>query len=196
MSWARSGDATREAGYKPNRFTEAYEDTHLLDKYAQFTQELGRLPVKGDLRQKARNYPELPSDNTFARCGRKSHLAQRLAEYCRNQNAYRDVILICEDYIGAGHRPDDTEEETSGLVYLMKSGRFWTIGKSNSAGRREYELAIQLPEKLELVHAIHTDDPSGIEEYWHKRFAAKRQNGEWFALTAAEVKAFKRREFM
>jgi Meiotically up-regulated gene 113 len=60
--------------------------------------------------------------------------------------------------------------------------------------RREGELGVQLPEKLPPIHYIETDDPDGIETYWHKRFESqgKRKEGEWFALTAADVRAFKR----
>lgn len=78
----------------------------------------------------------------------------------------------------------------------MKSGRFYKIGRSNSAGRREYEVGLKLPVRTTLIHEIATDDPAGIEAYWHKRFASRRGHGEWFDLTPEDVTAFRRRRFM
>nr|WP_157817976.1 GIY-YIG nuclease family protein [Candidatus Thiodictyon syntrophicum] len=77
-------------------------------------------------------------------------------------------------------------------MYLMKSGKYYKIGRTNAIGRREYELAIQLPEKPTKIHEIKTDDPVGIEAYWHKRFESRRLNGEWFNLTPQDTAAFKR----
>jgi hypothetical protein len=78
----------------------------------------------------------------------------------------------------------------------MKSGKYYKIGKSVSAEKRAYEIQLQLPEELKLIHKIKTDDPSGIETYWHRRFADKRLRGEWFDLTRQDIAAFRRRKFM
>ena len=59
---------------------------------------------------------------------------------------------------------------------------------------RNYSIGIKLPEKLEIIHEITTDDSVGIEKYWHNRFADKRLEGEWFNLSSEDVAAFKRRK--
>ena len=66
--------------------------------------------------------------------------------------------------------------------------------RANLVEQRARQVGVNLPEDLELVHAISTDDAYGIEAYWHKRFADKRRGGEWFELTGDDVRAFKRRK--
>jgi Meiotically up-regulated gene 113 len=181
----------------------AYREDFVIEKFIGFARELGHFPVKNALRIKKRRDQTFPSDNALINgIGGRSRqgLAKRVLDYCTGRVGYDDIIELCSPI--AADAGDDAARDRSepaeavGFVYLMKSGRYYKIGRSNAAGRRQYELAIQMPEKLSTVHIIRTDDPAGIEEYWHRRFVDKRKNGEWFDLTTADVKAFKRRKFM
>jgi hypothetical protein len=194
--WVRWGDALREAGFAPNRMAEAHADEFLIGRLISLTRELGRFPTDGDLRMKARSDPGFPGRLT--RLGPKIQRVLRVAEYCRTHEGFQDVLELCPDVIDRKQQSREKEAgaEEIGFVYLIKSGRYYKIGRSNSSGRREYELAIQLPEKTNKVHEIRTDDPVGIEAYWHNRFESKRKNGEWFDLTPLDIKTFRRRKFM
>lgn len=199
--WSRWGDAVREAGLSANAFRGAFEDDALIEKLIGLIRELGHFPVTGELRIKKHSDSSFPNDKVLAaHFGPRSGLKKVVTEYCRAHAGFDDVLPLCGPIASDGDdesRPDEsTANEIVGFVYLMKHGRHYKIGKTNAMGRREYELAIQLPEKLRTVHVIKTDDPDGIEEYWHKRFAAKRGNGEWFDLGTADVQTFKRRKFM
>lgn len=202
IHWARWSDAVEEAGLEPNQFKGATEEKRLLDSYARYAQVLGKLPTKAELQLKRRGDSSFPSWNTFARFGSKLELVKCLREHCKADPELATAGLLCDAYLESsathvnGEEPADSDEIVFGFVYLAKSGKHYKIGKSYSPGRRQYELSIQLPEPIESVHVIRTDDPSGIEEYWYRRFADKRLNGEWFALDAADVAAFKRRKFM
>jgi hypothetical protein len=195
--WVRWSDALAEAGFPPNRMNEALPDATLIERFVELIRGLGHYPVGGEIRLKARSSADFPSHNTFARFGTKSEFAARVLDYCQSRPDLADVALICKPLAGTLPKEEVAPDEFEiGFVYLLKSGRFFKIGRSNAAGRRERELAIQLPEKAGMVHVIRTDDPAGIEAYWHRRFEAKRMNGEWFQLAAEDVRAFKRRKFM
>ena len=76
---------------------------------------------------------------------------------------------------------------------MMKSGRRYKIGHTNSPARRHREVRLDLPDPTTFVYTIATDDPVGVERYWHERFQSKRiRETEFFTLTAADVSAFKR----
>ncbi len=196
--WARWSDALREAGYSPNEMTAAYPDALLFERYIELAREIGRLPVKAEIQIRARNTSDFPSTTAFNRLGAKAQFVKRLKAHCEKRLGYEDIIRMCDSFVPRSHAAsghNDTSCEI-GFVYLAKSGNFYKIGRTNSAGRRGYELAIQLPERVRPVHTIRTDDPPGIESYWHGRFAGKRKNGEWFELDTKDVAAFKRRKFM
>jgi Meiotically up-regulated gene 113 len=80
-----------------------------------------------------------------------------------------------------------------GFVYLARGhpGEY-KIGRTNLVDRRLSELGATASVEQRLIHEIKTDDPSGVEAYWHQRFRVKRMRGEWFKLNAADVSAFKR----
>lgn len=198
--WARWGDALKEAGFQPNKFNSPLDRKDLLNNLARLVRELGRFPVKGEMQMKARSEPGFPSHNTFRRIGGKQVLAAELEKHCRNRGE-NDIADLCAVAAQADDAEDagvteDTAAGKRGYVYLIKGGHYYKIGKTNALGRRERELAIQLPEPTKLVHSITTDDPEGIESYWHRRFKDRRKNGEWFELTPQDVAAFKRRSFM
>ncbi|MGC8521887.1 MAG: GIY-YIG nuclease family protein [Steroidobacteraceae bacterium] len=79
---------------------------------------------------------------------------------------------------------------------MIRSGRRYKIGFTNSPNRRFREVRIELPDPTHIVHTIETDDPAGIEGYWHCRFASKRvRDTEFFELDSGDVAAFKRRKY-
>jgi hypothetical protein len=83
-----------------------------------------------------------------------------------------------------------------GVVYLLKAGPYYKIGNSINFEQRLNQIKLQLPYPVERIHQIATDDPKGLEAYWHKRFAARRSNGEWFLLTDEDVGVFTSRARM
>jgi hypothetical protein len=71
--WLRWGDALQEAGYAPNLLQDKVRDETLIEKYIEFVRELGRIPVEGEIRRKAREDQSFPSHSVFGRFGGKTN---------------------------------------------------------------------------------------------------------------------------
>jgi len=192
--WAKFSDAQQEAGFTPNLPNTAYEDEFLIEKMIGKIRHYGKYPTLGELRVELNKDADFPFRAIKQRT--QKELVIKIVEYCNKKTGYDDVINICKPIIEKLDNQEQSEDtkgnEKIGEVYLAKSGNYYKIGKTKDSVRRGQELKIQLAEELKLIHLIKTDDPSGIEAYWHNRFEAKRKRGEWFDLRSADVKAFKR----
>lgn len=196
--WARWGDAVTEAGFAPNQLNARFDDSSILAQLAALTRKLGRYPTNAEMRLERRSNSAFPSSGAVERLGSKSEVIAQLPAFAEQHPEFLDI----QQFLPASapqpvevelKSPSDAED---GYVYLIQSGRHYKIGRTNALGRREREIALQLPDKAKTAHVIRTDDPVGIEAYWHRRFESSRRNGEWFELSRAEVHAFKRRKFM
>ncbi len=200
--WARWNDAVREAGFVPNTRPPKTEEDVLLAQLGAFIRELGRYPTVGEMRLRKRQDGAFPNHKVLERAGSRQQLIERLLAFCERTDGWSDVAALCRSLsVPPEFRESESRDDfEAGYVYLalMKVGREkrYKIGKADIVGRRTQQIAAQLPEDLELIHAISTDDAYGIEAYWHRRFGEKRRGGEWFQLTVADVKSFRRRKFM
>lgn len=196
--WARFGDAVREAGFEPNKFNPAFEHEHLMESLAAVTRELGRVPTDRELRIRRHQDAAFPSHNTYRRYGGKSGVLGALLTYTEGRAGYEGIADLCRVALTGRDRTGSRSPEAAGrteygFVYLARGHRGeYKIGRTTLVDRRVSELGATGPVALTLVHEIKTDDPVGVEAYWHRRFEQKRMRGEWFSLTASDVTAFKR----
>lgn len=199
--FARYSEAVEAAGLKPNRMQTALDKSEMLNALAVAVRSLGRFPTVGDLKVVRASQQDLPSYEAFRRIsgGFYKNLPSVLLDHCTANEAFGDVAEILHASgalpIADRHGTARAGDRTTGYVYLAKHGRDFKIGRSNDVARRRREVALVLPEELKHVHIIETDDPEGIERYWHRRFESRRVRGEWFRLSRSDVAAFKRRRY-
>jgi len=195
--WRSWGDALKEAGFQPNVIQQRFSSDQVLLKYAEMVREIGRIPASIDIRMFSRDRPNFPSHTTFKKhYGSKNALLSAFKKLVKENDEFSDLArLIPENITENNYEKEPASNKDEGFVYLLKSGDHYKIGRSSELERRIKQISVSLPEEVTLEHAISTDDPAGIESYWHRRFADKRANGEWFRLTVPDIRAFKRRRF-
>jgi hypothetical protein len=193
--WARWGDAATEAGFTPNVALAKYDDQFLLSKVAGLCRELGKIPTAMEFRVYGRTHPDFPNHKSIYRHFHSTaNMLRRLSDWTRENESYADVAVMLAGRVSESEA--QAKPSVDGFVYLIRWGANYKIGRGDQLERRVKQVRTGLPDSGSLVHAIRTDDPPGIESYWHRRFADKRaENGELFKLTKADVAAFKRRKF-
>ena len=78
----------------------------------------------------------------------------------------------------------------AGFVYLMRSGGLHKIGVTASkveSRRRQIQQASGRP--VEIVASWMMSDARASERAWHEYFSHARREGEWFELSADDVRA-------
>lgn len=194
--WARWGDALIEAGFEPNSWTGKSDTNAILSGVIAACRHYGRFPTYAEMSMLRASDSTVPSPKTIqGNLGGRSDVIAALKTYIGDDAQYGDVKAMLPTITQSRPAPAKGAKPVDGHVYLIKSGEFYKIGRSDELERRVKEIRIALPDAASLLHSITTDDPPGIEAYWHRRFAERRANGEWFRLTPDDVKAFRRRKF-
>lgn len=194
--WARWGDALIEAGFEPNTWTGKSDTNIILDGLLEACRHYGRLPTNSELSMLRTSNQTTPATNTVKSViGGHAELVAALKKHIADKPDYADVRAMLPEVTPSKLTLVTGAKQVDGHVYLIKSGGFYKVGRSEELERRVKEIRIALPDATTLIHAIKTDDPAGIEAYWHRRFADRRANGEWFRLTVDDVRAFTRRKF-
>ena len=197
--WATWNEALTAAGIATTSFGRPRtEETAVLEAIAQLIQRSKKWPTENEFSLQRRRDSSFPGLWIIRPLRQSGSLALQLQAYCAARPDLAEAAKIAADQTksGSGKASPLGRAPVQGYVYMMRSGRRYKIGKTTSLSRRHREVSLDLPDETKLVHSIETDDPSGIEAYWHRRFESKRvRKTEFFTLDASDVAAFKRRKY-
>ena len=186
-----------EAGLIPNKFDNTkYSKEQLCEMFIGVIREKKKWPTRGILDVKHLSVSNFPDSSTFYnKLGLTRNLAETILDFIEDKQGYSDVANVCNSAFEEFEDRDEPPEDggiISGFVYLGKQHGDYKIGKAKNANRRRDDITLLGSEPFELIHEIKTDDMNGVEKYWHNRFKSKLKRGEWFNLSASDIKAFKR----
>ena len=196
--WPRFGDLQREAGFQPNGRPAPYEHGYLYEKLVELIREIGRYPSYRELLHRSYAVEDFPSPTAFRRLGDQARIILGLLGYCAAKPEHADVRELLSEVpsqpaVASSGGTQSAASDGYGFVYMVEGHEGeYKIGHTNLVDRRVTQLGVKAAVAPTLVHEIKTDDPRGVEAYWHRRFKPKRMRGEWFKLDPQDVRAFKR----
>jgi hypothetical protein len=198
--WTSWTQAVEEAGCKPGDKSISFSEESLLAALADLVRVYQRFPTQAEIKIQKTRDADFPSYGVFDKLGAKESKIDKLRQFAKKAVTYQDILGFLPENASRSEAAECEDDSSSpradGHVYMLKLSKHYKIGHTSSVPRRHRQVNLELPEKTDVVHVIATDDPEGIEAYWHRRFASKNTNGEWFALNAEDIRAFKRRKFM
>jgi hypothetical protein len=192
--WSKWSDAVTEAGLKPLEKSKKIERSFIFSKLAEIVKHYKREPTRAEIemyRQVDSSLPWYPT--LLEHFGSKIEMVAALRDWAKVSDGYDDIVAMLPE--NQTFEKNTSSTITEGYVYLIKSGAFYKIGRGDELEKRVKQIRTALPDSSTLEHSIRTDDPPGIEAYWHRRFAEKRANGEWFKLSTIDVVAFRKRKY-
>ena len=81
---------------------------------------------------------------------------------------------------------------SAGYVYLVRCADLYKIGATKNAVQRIARFETAYPHDLKTIRVTLVADMKRVESELHKRFAQKRVKGEWFDLTASDLRVIAR----
>jgi len=200
------GKLQEELGFSVNEMNKAKSEGDLVDQFISLCSRYQKFPTEQQLKQARQEDPSsFASHGTFDRLGKTKALkaativAALSEEQTLNpmQQAALDICLPIAEQGEVETTDPDAKLVGCGYVYLFRDGKAYKIGNSTDPDSRRAALQTGNPRRISLVHRIITDDPKGIEDYWHRRFSQYRiritEGHEWFNLSRDDIAAFKAR---
>lgn len=82
------------------------------------------------------------------------------------------------------------KHQQSGYVYVLQGDGtgFFKIGITTDIDRRTAQISPKMPFESSLVLYAYVDDMRSTELYLHEKFNDNRVNGEWFELSASQIR--------
>jgi hypothetical protein len=190
--WPTYGALLKSQGFQPAVMKRGFTDDEVFRPLAELTVRLGHFPTQSEREVERHRNPAFPSSEAYLRRGRRAMLEHALRAWCEATHDFSELVPKLKQAAGAAQIPGPI---VKGYVYMLRdgnSGKRVKIGKESVEGARQAAAATWLGNPR-AIHRIATDDPDGIEEYWHERFkkAGKHVVRELFDLLPSDIAAFK-----
>jgi hypothetical protein len=195
--WPQWGDALTEAGFGRVTRTKQLRADEVLVKIVGACRTFGKVPTYAELDEYRRINPDLPGNKVIAKYfSDRAGLILALTNLAATNDEFSDLKALLPRQLPFGRETASRANRTTdGFVYLIKSAAYYKIAQTETGETPLNETSAALAVKTVIVHTIRTDDPEGIEAYWHNRFKQKRTTGGWFNLSPADVSAFQKRKY-